>query len=112
MKYLLITFFAIGIGMCASAQNYDRGGNRSRWRVEVYNNPSYGNSHYANNGFSRQDEINRIYDRRVTEIQNDYTLSPHKQRKMIRQINEERKMRLKAARRYERKAARKEKYSY
>jgi len=101
----------LGTAYVSSAQehNYDR--NRSNWDIRIDRSPSYGR--YSTPYVDRTDEINRIYDKRVRDIENDYTLSRHKQRKMIREINEERKVRLKAVRKWERKENRKRnRYDY
>ena len=106
MKQLLLMVLVLGTAYVSSAQehNYDR--NRSNWDVRINRSPSY-SSGYSTPYVHRSDEINRIYDKRVRDIENDYTLSRHKQRKMIREINEERKVRLKAVKKWERKENRK-----
>ena len=108
MKHLLLIVLVIGTTYVSSAQehNYDR--NRSQWDIRIDRSPSYGNR-YSRPYVDRTDEINRIYDKRVRDIENDYTLSRHKQRKMIREINEERKDRIKAIKKWEKKENRKRK---
>ena len=108
MKQLLLMVLILGTAYVSSAQehNYDR--NRSQWDIRIDRSPSY-SSGYSTPYVHRSDEINRIYDKRIRDIENDYTLSPHKQRKMIRQINEERKDRLKALKKWEKKENRKRK---
>ena len=112
MKQLLLIVLVLGTAYVSSAQehNYDR--NRSQWDIRIDRSPSYSRG-YSTPYVHRSDEINMIYDKRIRDIENDYTLSRHKQRKMIRQINEERKDRLKALKKWERKENRKrKKYDY
>ncbi|GAC1420533.1 MAG: hypothetical protein NVSMB67_13340 [Flavisolibacter sp.] len=99
MKYLFIVLLAFGSCLGLSAQQRDRGG-FGRIIYTDNTNRNYGDEH------SR--DINRSYDRRVWEVQNDYSLPERRKRKMIREINEEREDRLKAAKRWERKSGRTE----
>lgn len=92
MKYILMFLLAAGSFMAASAQ--------SGWHDRSY--PAY----ERDRGAVRIDEINREYDRRVWQVEHDISITPRMKRKMIREINEERHYRLKAARKWERRERR------
>ena len=100
MKYILTILLAAGFFSMASAQinypNDDYGKRRNNgWHFQIFGS----NNGYPDGGI---DGINHYYDQKVWEIQNDFTLRPREKRRIIREINEERKYRLKAERRKER----------
>ncbi len=99
MKYLFMVLLAFGSCLALSAQQRDRDG---------FGRVIYTDNTGRNYGDGHAQEINRSYDRRVWEVQNDYSLPERRKRKMIREINEEREDRLKAAKRWERKSGRME----
>jgi hypothetical protein len=105
MKYLFILLMASFAYVGASAQNYSRS-------APYVNN--YGQT-YADQFQRRLNEINYIYDGKITDAKNDYTLSNHRKKKMIRLLEEERKLKIKAYKKWARKEKRKlrrEDYDY
>ena len=104
MKYILTILLATGLVSVASAQNnypnddYDHGRINS-WHFQIFR----GDNDYADHDVDR---FNRYYDEKVWEVQNDFSLRPREKRRIIREINEERKYRLKAERREDRKERR------
>jgi|GEM_PF-2531424 len=97
MKYILTFLLAIGLITVASAQdnypNDEHGYDRNHsWHFQVFR----GDNSYADRDVDR---INRYYDEKVWEVQNDFSLRPREKRRVIREINEEREYRLNAERR-------------
>jgi hypothetical protein len=97
MKYIAMLVLAVGLATAASAQ-FSRD---DHYRVDVWHDRGYRADHLT------IDQINRAYDQKVRQVQDDYTITPRLKRKLTHEINEERKYRLKAARKYERKERRK-----
>jgi hypothetical protein len=101
MKYILTILLATGLFCVASAQNnypnddYSHGRDNS-WHFQLFR---------GDNGHGDGDlyRINRYYDDKVWEVQNDFSLRRREKRRIIREINEERKYRLEAERRHERR---------
>jgi hypothetical protein len=97
MKYILTILLATALVSVASAQNnypndnYGYGRN-NRWHFQIFR----GDNGYADHDIDR---INRYYDEKVWGVQNDFSLRPREKRRIIREINEERKYRHKAERR-------------
>ena len=100
MKYVLTILLAAGLYTVASAQNYpndDYGYRRhNSWHLQIFRDDNSYSDHDV-------DRINHYYDQKVREVQNDLSLRPRDRRHIIREINEERKYRLKAERREERR---------
>ena len=100
MKYVLAILLTVGVFTVASAQysndSYGRDRNWNDHNIRVENSYFNGNI----------DQINRYYDRKVWEVQNDYRLRPREKRRIIREINEERKYRIQAAQRENRRERR------
>jgi predicted nucleotidyltransferase len=96
MKYLFVLLLASVSYLGASAQSYSR--------TSPYVN-SYGQS-YTDQFQRRLNDINRIYDNRINDVKYDRTLSNHQKRKLIRGLEEERKIKVKAYRKWERKEKR------
>jgi hypothetical protein len=100
MKYSFLLFAGMAMVLVCSAQNSVQ--SRPRQSAEILRYPSYWVS-----GTNTASDIEHFYDMRVQDVERDAVLSPHKKKKMIRDINEERKIHLKAVLKYERKEARK-----
>jgi len=100
MKYILTIFLATGlVGMASAQDNYpgdEHGyGRNNSWHFQIFR----GDNSYP---YRDADRINRYYDEKVWEVKNDFSLRPREKRRIIREINEERKYRLKAERRQDR----------
>ena len=97
---------AVGMAGAASAQFNGRvdSDRPDGWHVRVYRGEDW------NHDYHSIDEMNRAFDQRVRSVENDYTLRPKDKRKIIREINEERKFRIKAARKFERRERRRAYY--
>lgn len=96
MKYLFVLLLATVSYVGASAQIFSR--------TSPYVN-TYGQS-YPDQFQRRLNDINRTYDNRINDVKFDRTLSNHQKRKMIRNLEEERKIKVKAFRKWERKEKR------
>jgi hypothetical protein len=98
MKKIFILMFSFVLVLTASAQyRYDRGSEYDR-------NYGYGDRHGypdRSRGIERRiDEINREYDRRIWAVHYDRYLSRHEKRRAIRELNYERRERIRQARRW------------
>ena len=100
MKYFLFFTLSLSLAGLCSAQTMNRN-SPSRLSIQVNRSPAFSTDY----GYSTSDryEVERMYNRRVNNVLNDAILSPHQKRKMIRAINEERKVHLRAVNRWERK---------
>ncbi|HWJ25479.1 MAG TPA: hypothetical protein VNS32_02995 [Flavisolibacter sp.] len=97
MKKLFISVVSFGVVLAASAQHgrvfVDPG-----VRVGVSVGPGY---HGRGYGMERRiDEINREYDRRIWDVQHDRFMSHRQKRRMIRELNFERRDRIREVRRW------------
>ena len=102
MKYFIIAVSALFIaGACHAQTQYRLPGNV---QVSVSRTPSYASENaYRSDNLA---DIERMYDKRVDEVMHDPVLTPHQKRKMIRLINEERKVHIKGINKYQRKESR------
>jgi len=101
MKYILTILLATGMACIASAQdnypNDEHGyGRNNSWHFQVFRSDNDYGDHDV-------DRINRYYYEKVEEVRNDFSLRRREKRRIIREINEERKYRLEAERRHERR---------
>ena len=104
MKQFFMILWALAI-TCNSSAQY-RNNNGTQRNTDVSHFPAY--SEIQSNSWY---DIERAYDNRIDAVENNAIFSPHQKRKMIRSINEERKIHFKAFKKSERKKGRRQ-YRY